>query len=104
MKKLALLAFATLAFGCLSFAGTKTFTGVVGDTHCGIKHSTASAEAAACVEKCVTGGAKYVLISSDGNVYLLDAQDQFKGLGGKNVTVKGTLDGSTITVKSVASK
>jgi hypothetical protein len=102
MKKIGLLVFAVLVFASLSFAGTKTFVGVVSDTHCGIKH--AAAGNGDCVDHCVAGGSKYVLVAEDGTVYLLDAQDQFKGLGGKNVTVKGSLDGSTITVKTVAQK
>ena len=102
MKRTALFVFAVLVFGSLSFAGSKTFSGVVGDSHCGIKHSTPGNSD--CIEHCVSGGAKYVLISDDGNVYLLNAQDHFKGLGGKRVTVKGTLDGSTIAVKNVAQK
>jgi hypothetical protein len=55
------------------------------------------------VEKCVSGGASYVLVSN-GKVYQLDAQDKFKGLGGKSVTVTGTVKGESITVASVAEK
>ena len=101
MKKIVLLAFAVLVFGSLSFAGSKTITGVVSDSHCGAKHSTAGN--AECVEHCVSGGATYVLVSK-GKVYQLDAQDKFKGLGGKRVTVTGKLKGDSITVASVAEK
>ncbi len=101
MKKIALLTFAVLVFASLSFA--KTITGTVSDAHCGVKHATASDAAAECVEKCVSGGASYVLISG-GKVYQLDAQDKFKGLGGKSVTVTGTVKGTNITVASVAEK
>ncbi|HMD83538.1 MAG TPA: DUF5818 domain-containing protein [Terriglobia bacterium] len=101
MKKIVLLAFAVLVFASLSFG--KTITGTVSDAGCGVKHATASDAAAACVEKCVSGGAKYVLVSS-GKVYQLDAQDKFKGLGGKSVTVTGTVKGTNITVASVAEK
>ena len=101
MKKIALLTFAVLVFGSLSFAGSKAITGVVSDSHCGAKHSTAGN--AECVEHCVSGGATYVLVSN-GKVYQLDAQDKFKGLGGKEVTVTGKLKGDSITVTSVAEK
>jgi hypothetical protein len=101
MKKIALLAFAVLVFGSLSFAGNKTITGVVSDSHCGAKHSTAGN--AECIEHCVSGGATYILVSN-GKVYQLDAQDKFKGLGGKEVTVTGKLKGDSITVTSVAEK
>jgi hypothetical protein len=103
MKKLALLVFTVLVFGSLAFAGNKTFTGTVSDSHCGVKHAAASDAAAECVEKCVTGGASYVLVSK-GKVYQLDAQDKFKGLGGKSVTVTGSAKGDSITVASVAEK
>ena len=101
MKKVALLAFAILVFSSLSFA--KSITGTVSDAHCGAKHADASDAAAHCVEHCVSGGSTYVLVSG-GKVYQLDAQDKFKGLGGKSVTVKGTVKGDSITVASVATK
>jgi len=101
MKKIVLLAFSLLVFGCLSWAADKSFSGVISDSHCGAKHAAASADAASCVEKCVAGGAKYVLVSH-GKVYQLDAQDKFQGMGGKQVKVTGTLNGDTLTVSSVA--
>jgi uncharacterized protein DUF5818 len=101
LKKLSLAVLTAVAFAVLAFADAQTWTGVVSDDHCGAKHSTASDQAAACVAKCVTGGAKYVLVSG-GKVYQLDAQDKFKDFAGKSVTVKGTLNESTITVESVA--
>jgi len=101
MKKIAMLAFAVLVFATMSFA--KTITGTVSDGHCAAKHATASDAAATCVEKCVAGGAPYVLVSN-GKVYQLDSQDKFKGLGGKTVTVTGTVNGQSIAVKSVAEK
>ena len=103
MKKLALLVFAFLVFGSLSLAAAETITGTVSDSHCGAKHATASTQGEHCVEHCVSGGAKYILVS-DGKVYQLDAQDKFKGMGGKTVTVKGTVNGDSITVESVAEK
>lgn len=101
MKKIALLTFAVLVFGSLSFAGSKTITGVVSDSHCGAKHAVAGN--ANCIEHCVSGGATYILVSN-GKVYQLDAQDKFKGLGGKEVTVTGKLKGDSIAVTSVAEK
>ncbi len=101
MKRILLLVFAVLVFGSLSFAGSKTLTGVVSDSHCGLKHDAAGS--GGCVEHCVSGGATYVLVS-DGKVYQLSAQDKFKGLGGKSVTVTGDVEGDSITVASVAEK
>jgi hypothetical protein len=101
MKKLTMLALAFLVFGGLSLASAKTITGVVSDSHCGAKHSTAGK--GECVEHCVGGGASYVLVSN-GKVYQLDSQDKFKGLGGKQVNVKGAVSGDSIKVSSVAEK
>ena len=103
MKKLGLLVFAFLVFGSLSLAGAKTITGVVSDSGCGLKHATASDSAAGCVEHCVSSGKSYVLVAN-GKIYQVDAQDKFKGLGGKSVTVTGTVKGESITVASVAEK
>jgi hypothetical protein len=100
-KKVMLLVFSLLMFSCLSWAADKTFSGTVSDNHCGAKHATPSAAAAECVEKCVAGGAQYVLVSH-GKVYQLSDQDKFKGMGGKAVKVMGSLSGDTITVSSVA--
>jgi hypothetical protein len=50
---------------------------VVSGSQCGAKHSMAGDDAAACVGKCVAGGATYVLATSDGKVYQLDNQDKF---------------------------
>ena len=100
MKKMMMLGFAVLVFGSLSFA--KSITGVVSDSHCGAKHSTVGN--AECVEHCVSGGgATYVLVAG-AKVYKVDAQDKFKGLGGKEVTVTGKVKGDSITVKTVAEK
>jgi hypothetical protein len=101
IKRITLVVLTLFAFGCLSWAADKTWTGTVSDDHCGATHAKPSADAATCVEKCVSGGAKYVLVSR-GKVYQLDAQDKFQGLGGKSVKVTGSLTDSTITVSDVS--
>ena len=101
IKKSMMLCLTVLAAGCLTLAMGKSFTGTVSDSNCGVKHATASDEAAACVAKCVTGGGKYVLVSG-GKVYQLDAQDKFADFAGKSVKVMGTAKGDEITVASVA--
>jgi hypothetical protein len=101
IKRITTVVLTLFAFGCLSWAADRTFTGTVSDEHCGAKHAKASAAAESCVEKCVSGGAKYVLVSH-GKVYQVDDQDKFKGLGGKAVKVTGSLSDSTITVAEVS--
>jgi hypothetical protein len=45
------------------------------------------------------------VLVSKGKVYSLDAQDKFRGMGGKHVKVTGTLSGSdAITVTSVSAR
>lgn len=99
-KRFTMLAVTMLFAGCMAWAAGNSWKGVVSDEHCGAKHSEASAGAAACVAKCAAGGAKYVLVS-DGKVYQLDPQDKFKDMGGKEVTVKGSMTGDSITATSV---
>jgi hypothetical protein len=100
-RKLLMLGATLVVFGCITFAADTAFMGVVSDSHCGAKHSTAGDDAAACVTKCVNGGATYVLATSDGKVYQLDNQDKFKEYAGKSVKVKGTANGDSIAVESV---
>ena len=99
-KKTIMVALMLFVFASMSWAAAKSWTGTVSDSNCGAKHAKASSDAEGCVEKCVSGGAKYVLVSK-GKVYQVDDQDKFKGLGGKSVKVAGTLSGDTITVASV---
>jgi hypothetical protein len=96
LKRSVIAIFAVLSLGRFAWAA-QTWTGTVSDTQCGAtKHD------AACIEKCVAAGAKYVLVSKD-KVYMLDPQDKFKGMGGKRVKVTGTLKGTdAITVTSVS--
>lgn len=98
IKSLAMTMLAALAFGCLAWAA-QTWTGTLSDDKCdATNHDTA------CIEKCVAAGAKYVLVSK-GKVDSLDAQDKFKGMGGKRVKVTGTLGGAdAITVTSVSAR
>ena len=79
------------------------FKGVISEDHCGAKHSEASAGAAKCVTGCIKKGAAPVLVS-EGKVYkLTDASKVTEAMYGQNVVVKGTADGETITVASIAS-
>ena len=101
IKRIMMFVLTLFVFGCFTLAAARTFTGTVSDSNCGAKHAKASADAETCVEKCVAGGAKYVLVSK-GKVYQVDNQDKFKGLGGKSVKVTGSVSGDTITVADVS--
>ena len=94
-----------------AFAATGTWTGKISDSTCGLSHKATIAHggrkvtSAQCVEMCVKGGAKYVLVAG-GKVYALANQD-FEGLAlhaGKWAKVSGDLQGTTITVTKLAKR
>jgi len=99
MRKLSLLFSLGSLFAAAAFA--ETWAGTVSDSMCGAKHTAASASDAACVKKCVKGGASAVLVS-DGKVYQIakDSQAKVMPLLGQKVTVMGKLDGDTIEIAS----
>ncbi len=98
MKKLLTLAAATAAF---SFAAT--FTGVITDNMCdNADHKDMKMGAdAKCVVECVKGmNGKYVLYdSSKKTAYVLSDQKTPEKFAAKKVTVTGTLDEATKTIK-----
>jgi len=76
-----------------------SWTGFVTDTHCG-KRGAVKEHTADCVEKCVKSGAKaQIMNEADGKIYDIDGWDKVKGLMGAKVTVKGSLDEKTATIK-----
>lgn len=86
-------------------AKAQSYTGTVSDAMCGAKHMM-EGDPAACLRACVQKGSKYALVVGD-KVYTLDAQDQtalatLDKLANQKATVKGTADGDTISVTSVA--
>jgi|SRR5271168_4545183 len=92
-----------------AFAAHKqTFTGEVSDAMCGRKHMEGEGTPAQCTRACVSQGSKYSLIVGD-QIYTLDTADKaalatLDQQAGKNATVTGVLDGTTIAVTSVAAK
>jgi hypothetical protein len=80
-------------------AGPAEWTGFVTDTHCGNKGATKD-HTADCVQKCIKGGSKPQLWNdADQKGYNLDNFDKVKALMGGKVTVQGTLDPATNTIK-----
>jgi len=84
---------------------TQTLTGQVSDAMCGAKHEE-SADPASCTRACVKHGASYALVVGD-KVYTLQTSDKtaldtLDKLAGAKAKVTGDVDGTTITVKSVA--
>jgi hypothetical protein len=92
------------AFPALAAGKSQTFTGQVSDAMCGAKHEMG--DPAACTRACMKHGSKYALVVGD-KVYTLETSDQaalakLNDLAGAKAKVTGDVDGTTITVKSVA--
>ena len=69
MKKL-LLVVGALAFVATGTVRAETWKGTIADSMCGAKHSAEKhggkgADHAACVKKCVDGGAEYVFVTNN---------------------------------------
>jgi hypothetical protein len=89
----------------LAAGKSQTMTGEVSDAMCGAKHEMPGS-AAECTRGCMKHGSKYALVVGD-KVYTLEtsdkaALDKLNDLAGAKAKVTGEVDGTTITVKSVA--
>jgi hypothetical protein len=85
-----------------SAQSNQTLTGTVSDSMCGGHHMMQGKTPAQCTRECVKQGSDFALVSG-GQVYTLKGdKSQFDKLGGQNVTIKGRVDGKTITVDSIA--
>jgi hypothetical protein len=104
MKKLLLLCLAVslLLFmvGLAVAADSSTVNGIVSDSQCGAKG--ASANHAACMNKCLGKGAKAVIVTdTDQKVLTVDNPDTLKGHEGHHVAATGTVTGDSIHINSV---
>jgi hypothetical protein len=99
MRKLSGLVAAFVFAALPALAAQGQWTGFITDTHCGSKGASKD-HSADCVEKCMKGGSKaQIMNDADGKIYDLDSFDKVKSLVGKKVTVKGTLDEKSNTIK-----
>ena len=101
----ALLTLALSSLPAQAAGKNQTLTGQVSDAMCGAKHQMPGA-AADCTRVCVKHGSNYALVVGD-KVYTLETSDQtaldtLDKLAGAKAKVTGTVDGTTISVKSVA--
>jgi hypothetical protein len=72
--------------------------GYVSDSMCGAKHN-GSAPDAACVKKCIGGGAKPVFVDdAKKEIYTIDDPDAVKGHEGHHVAVVAKVDDSAKTI------
>ena len=104
IKKLLAASLLSLSASVLSAQSAQTINGFISEDQCGASHSAPTASATKCVKGCIARGAAPVLVS-EGKVYKLKGEESaLKSLAGQNVTIKGTVDGDTITVSSVAAQ
>lgn len=102
------LRFSTLFLSiCLSLAAasaqsSQTLTGTVSDTMCGAHHMMKGATAAQCTRECVKQGSDFALVSGEKVYTLKGDKNQLDKFAGQYVTVKGKLDGTTITASSIS--
>jgi hypothetical protein len=92
------------AVPALAAGKSETLTGEVSDAMCGAKHEMG--KPADCTRACIKHGSKYALVVGD-KVYTLETSDKaalskLNDLAGAKAKVTGDVDGTTITVKSVA--
>jgi len=103
MKKILLVCLAfSLVFVMvgLAVAADTTVKGIVSDSQCGAKG--ASASHAACMTKCLSKGAKAVIVTDgDQKVLTVDNPDSLKGHEGHHIAATGTVTGDSIHVDSV---
>ena len=81
-------------------AYSQTLTGTISDEHCGAKHVAASDADAACVKKCMAGGAAAVFIAGD-KVYKIENQEAAKGFEGQKVSLDGKMTGDSIHIDTI---
>lgn len=103
MKKalLVLIAFSLLFFMVVlvSAADSTTVNGYVSDSMCGAKG--AKDGHADCMNKCLSKGANYVIVTDgDNKVLTVDNPDALKGHEGHHVAVTGTVTGNSIHIDS----
>jgi hypothetical protein len=94
---LVVLALSTVPAMAADMSAAKV-NGYISDSMCGAKHN-GSAPDAACVKKCVGGGAKPVFVDdAKKEVYTIDDPDAVKGHEGHHVAVIGKVDDSAKTI------
>lgn len=103
MKKLMLCCMGLSLLLVLSFnafAADETVNGWVSDSMCAAKGAKAGHDA--CMKKCLSKGAKEVVVNdADGKILNVDNPDALNGHQGHHVAVTGTVTGDSIHVTGV---
>jgi len=92
---------AALSVGAAFAQSSQAITGTVTDAMCGGHHMMQGKTPTECTRECIKQGSDFALASGE-KVYILKGdKSQFDKFAGQNVTVKGKIDGKTITVESI---
>jgi|SRR3984893_4528 hypothetical protein len=95
-------AFTLIAFTTAAPQGKQsTLTGKVTDVACGAEHKMKNMSAADCARACAKKSG-WALVVGDKVYKLQGHEEDFDKYAAENVTVKGTLNGDTMAVASVA--
>ena len=109
------VAIATLSLAAsIALPQSRSFSGQIMDSQCAgmgshaqMMQGVGAKTAKECTVKCVQLGGKYTLFDTSAKTaYLRDNQDKAAAFAGQKVTVKGTLDAAskTIKVESIAAQ
>jgi hypothetical protein len=96
-RKLILALLACSSLTALAADKPAKMKGYISESKCGAMHNSAAPDAA-CVKKCISGGAKPVLVDAKKNVWAIDNPDAVTDDYGKAVTVMATSDDSNKSV------
>ncbi len=80
----------------------KTLTGIVSDAMCGKTHAMKGETPAQCTRMCVKGGSAFALVVGDKVYTLRGSSSSLYKYAGQKVILKGTMQGDTVLVESVA--
>lgn len=102
LRTMALFLSLSLSVVAATAQSRQTLTGNISDAMCGAHHMMHGATASQCTRECVKEGSDFALVSG-GKVYILKGdKGRFDKFAGQHVTIKGTVEGKTITVDSIA--
>jgi hypothetical protein len=101
--RISVLSVSVALFVSAAFAqSNQAITGTVTDAMCGAHHMMQGKTPAQCTRECVKEGSDFALVSGVKVYALKGYKSQFDKLAGQNVTIRGKIDGQTITVDSIA--
>ena len=108
MKGFVSAAAVILFSGATMMAAEQSWVGEISDSACGAHHESGTENvppppSKECVENCLRGGSKYVLVGPEGKIFQIANQNVagLKDNAGAKVKITGELKGTSITVSKV---